>query len=337
MSVATENGPGEFPAFMWGNRKYKYDGKHLGTGNRCGHSPDKLALSRLSLPQTKSGFRVRVLDKLISRVQAYFADPASVPLLAYLGGKTNSDGSPRQNRSESREAEILILCAIFAALDLKSLRVGTYTLRGEFKNLSFDELARRCGLTRERANPKDPLDTEQVACSRFWRGVAKLKKAGVIEVFEQYEETEDGMRGRPAIKTVSQKFLRVLGGFTKAAMKSARTKASQKVASYLNGAALVGVLSKDEEDQLAHDIRSERARKQIRTAPVRKNQFPGNVAPDNSTESLKNDYDAYVSAFMAKVEAELGSKIRGVAETQRLFFKHGGLSVAEWRRRRFGD
>lgn len=334
MSVATANGPDDSPALMWGNRKYEFDGTHLRTGNRCGHRPDKLALDRLSLPQTKTGFRIRVLDRLIEKAQAYFADPASVPLLAYLSGKKNSDGSPRQNRSETREAEILILCAIFAALDLKSLRVGNYTIRGEFKNLSFNELARRSGLTRPEANPNDPEQIEHVACSRFWRGIHKLKTAGVIDVFEQYEVTEEGMRGRPAIKTVSQKFLRLLGGYTKAAMESARKKASRKVSEFLGGAALVGIQSKDEEEQLTRDLQSERVHKQLSTKPVRKNQFPASVDPDNSTESLKGDYDAYVKAFKLKIEAQLGRKLVGT-ENVTLFAKYGGLTGTEWRRRRF--
>jgi len=323
--------PAPAPILRWGKRAYGYHGSNLGTGNRCNHDPESLAVMRLALPSTKDGFRVKILDTLIKKAQAYFLDPESVPLLAYLDKKKNRDGSYRQNRSEGREAQSLVMCAIFAALDLKSLRVGTYTLRGEFKNLSFDELARRCGLTKP---SKDPAQPEPVASSRFWRAIAWLKRAGVIEVFEQYEETTDGKRGRPAIKTVSQAFIRTLGKFTRNALKTARDKAHQKVTKFLNGAVLGGVLSKAEDEQLTHELQQEAMRKQMRQTPTLKNQRPKTVPRDNDTTALKNDYKAYTVALMERISSGLGRPVRGLAESQRLFKEFGGLSEPEWLLRR---
>lgn len=321
-------------SLSWGLVPYKYPGLYLGSGNRCGHDPQNFAADRLALPDVAGGHRLQIISKLLKRAEAYFTDPASVPLLAYLPGcKKNRDGSPRQNRSEGREAQALILSAIIAATDFKSLRVGSYTVRGEFCNVSFDELARQVSLTRIKKDPQNPQTTEQVASSRFWRGVAWLKRAGVIEIYEQFEETPDGKRGRPAIKTVSEKFLRRLGGLTKAAMKTIRNKASQKVAKFLTGAVQSGVQSQEEAEQLDNDIRSERMRKQMSTKPVAKNQFPKEVVRDNSADSLQGDYEAYVQQIYAQIAEELGRPLRG-AEGMRLFAKHGGLSADDWGRRR---
>jgi len=318
---------------VWGRSTYPHPGLHLGSGNRCGHDPQRLAVERLALPEVNGGHRLQIITKLLKRAEEYFADPASVPLLAYLSGKKNRDGSPRQNRSECRETESLIMSGIIAALDFKSLRVGTYTTRGEFRNVSFDEIAQRVGLTRVKKDPENPANAELVASSRFWRGVTNLKRAGVIEVYEQYEETPEGRRGRPAIKTVSEKFLRRLGGLTKAAMKAARNKASQKVANYLMGAMKSGVQSQEEAKELDDDLRSARMNKVFFPEPSRKNQFPKEVQRDNSADSRPDDYKAYVQQVFAQIAVALGRPLRG-AEGMRLFAQHGGLSSDEWGRRR---
>ena len=320
-------------ALVWGRSTYPHPGLHLGSGNRCGHDPQRLAADRLALPEVSGGYRLQIITKLLKRAETYFADPASVPLLAYLAGKTNRDGSPRQNRSEGREAQALVLSAIIAATDFKSLRVGTYTARGEFCNVQFDEIARRCGLTRIQKDPQDPSKTELVASSRFWRAVAWLKRAGVIEVYEQYEETTEGKRGRPAIKTVSEKFLRVLGSLTKAAMKSIRTKASHKVAKYLNGAVQSGVQSLDEVEQLEAEVRSARTHKELFPRPALKNQFPKEVVRDNGSDSLKADYQVFVDQVYAAMAEALGRQPRGMEGTK-LFAQHGGLKFDDWARRR---
>lgn len=313
----------------WGRTLYPYPGEYLGTGNRCGHDPARLATDRLSLPEVKNGHRVRVIDRLIKRAQEYFADPASVPLLTYLDKKKNRDGSYRQNRSEGREAQSLVMSAIFAAIDLKSLRVGNYTQRGDFYNLSFFEIASRCSMLVPSKDPENPL----MICSRFWRAVKWLKRAKVIEVYEQYEETPDGKRGRPAIKTVSEKFIRALGGFTKAALKNARDKSSRKVAKYRAGATLAGVQGVEEAQKLADEIRSEQTHKALFPKPAAKNQFPKQVERDNSADSVVGDYTAYVTAMYAEIAEKIGRPLRGL-EGAKLFTQHGGLTEQQWLRRR---
>lgn len=312
------------PPRKWGRHLYKHPGVFLGTGNRCGHNPDELAADRLALPPVHGGFRVKALEELIERLRSYFFDPAAFPLLSYLTKKKNRDGSYRQNRSEGREAQFLVGAAIFAALDLKSLRVGTYTVRGEFKHLSFDELARRSGLTMPSKKAGEP----PVASSRFWRAVAWLKRAGLIKVYEQYEETTDGMRGRPAIKTIDAKFIRQLGRFTQAAFKRMRDKSSQAVGRWLAEAELAGVQSKDEADDLAQQIRSKRTRDELFPKPAIKNQVPADVARDDSAEAMKAAYQQHVAVIYARM-AEAGKRVGG-KDGMRLFREFGGMTESEW-------
>ena len=134
------------PSIMWGRLPYKYSGENLGTGNRCGHDPLKLAVNRLDLHQPAGGNWPRLIQAGIKRIQDYFSDAAALPPLAHLSKKTNQDGTPRQNRSEAREGHALVLSVIFTYLDLKSLRVGHFTNTGAFVSISFLDIARRCGL-----------------------------------------------------------------------------------------------------------------------------------------------------------------------------------------------
>lgn len=318
---------------MWGKSAYSYPGKFLGSGNRCGHDPARFSAERLALPETKSGHRLSILQKLIDRVQGYFLDPASIPLLAYREDKKKHDGSYRQNRSEAREAHGLVASTIIADLDLKSLRVGNYAPNGEFRCTSFDELARRCGLTKPAAIATD----KPVANSRFWRCVAQLKRAGMFEVFEQYEETPDGKRGRPAIKVVSEKFLRVLGGITKDAMGAARKKATKAVAKFIAGAVVGGIQSKDEQDELSAQVRSQRTRKTLFPKPVIKNLSPGVsspvgvLEPDNSL--LLESWKAHSEQVYAAMAEALGRRPT-LAESRTRYAEFGGLTTEEWSARR---
>jgi hypothetical protein len=317
---------------MWGKCAYSFPGKFLGSGNRCGHDPHRLAAERLALPETKSGFRIKLLTQLIEKVQAYFANPASLPLLAYREGKTNQDGSPRQNRSEAREGHALVMTTIIADLDLKSLRVGNYAPNGEFRPTPFDELARRCGMTKP---SKDPAQPKPVASSRFWRHVSQLKRAGAFTVHEQYEETPDGKRGRPAIKVVSEKFLQVLGGITKAAMARARKKSSDDIAEYIGGAVAAGILPKAEHDKLSSEVRSKRVKDQLFPKPAVKNLgkavAAANLAP--SDDLLLDSWKAHAEQVNARIAEALGRR-PSLVEGRALFADYGGISEPEWSARR---
>lgn len=330
MSVATAIGPDDSPVFMWGRREYQYAGKYLGTGNRCGHDPQRLAADRLALPPVAGGHRLKVIDSLIEKAHAYFADPASMPLLAYLGGKTNRDGTPRQNRSEGREAHSLILSAILCQTDLASLRVGRPLLGGGFRNASFDEIARTCGLTEPSEDPNLP----PVASSRFRRGVEWLKRAGAIEVFEQYEETPDGKRGRPAIKTVSQNFLMVLGRISKLAMKRYRDKAYKRAQQWRNSAVQSGVQVDDEYNEATWQIESARVQKEMFPKPKIKNQMPRTVRAVTGQQALSDEWASYQDMIKAQImQQHDGVLPRSKAYTD-AYRKAGGLQYSDWLSRR---
>ena len=318
-------------AIMWGRTPYPFPGQNLGTGNRCGHNPELLASDRLNLPTVADGHRLKIVTDLIEKAREYFFDPASVPLLAYVSDKKNLDGSPRQNRSEGREAQSLVWSAIVCVMDYSSLRVGQPKKNGTFRNYTFDEIARMCGLTEPGANPGDL----PVACSRFRRAVEVFKKAGAIEVFEQYEETPDGMRGRPAIKTVSEKFLMSMGRISKVALDRVRKKASKSLRDWRNGAVQSGVQTDDEYKKVTAQVRSKQVKKGLFPKPAIKNQQPKDVVPDNSHEAVDGDWSAYVAMIQTRVLAQNeGVAVTGIRAYSEAYAKAGGLSKSEWLSRR---
>lgn len=323
-------------ALLWGCRPYIHPGENRGSGNRCGHDPEKLAEDRLALPPIKGEYRPSVITKIMKRAVQFFYDPEVMPLIGFhRGGKKNKDGSWRQVRSENREAVALVYNAIAAAVDLASLRVGTYTPSGAFKNLDFDELARRCGLT---CLSKDPNDPRPVANSRFYRAIQWLKKAGAIEIFEQYEEKENGdKRARPAIKTLSAKFLRRLGRITGGELKKARKNAYDRVVKFLGKASKFGIMLDSERDKLDEELLSAGVNKALfgkKTArnlePGRNHQLTTDVA--NGFDVLKASYDAYCAGVDARIEQKLGRKPKG-AEHTRLAAQCGWLTWDAWLKR----
>lgn len=315
----------------WGLKEYKHPGLYLGSGNRCGHDPQRLASDRLALKPVKNDQRLKLIDHLIDKAKTYFADPASVPLLTYLKKKKNKDGSYRQNRSEGREAQALILAAIYSVTDLASLRVGRPLRNGSFRNYTFDEIAAMCGLVESSDDPTLP----PVACSRFRRGVAWLKKAGAIKVFEQYDETADGKRGRPAIKTVSAQFIMHLGKVSKLALDRVRKKASTKLGEWRNKAIEGGLQTQDEYDQVSAALLSERTKASLFPGKPRKNQAPKTVAPDNGLDQLGNDWEAYQAMMKEKVCALNGGTVpQGFRAYGTAYMAAGGLNEREWRIRR---
>lgn len=193
-------------ALMWGRSKYRHPGRWWGTGNRCGHDPEKGEFERYQAPEFKKKMP-SVMAKLLDGVDQYFASPGILPTLSNLSGKANADGNPRCNRSEARAAEVLVLKAIITHLEFATLRVGTPTRDGGFIPRSCAELAKVSGLVKAGTEGDRPEPSQ-----RFWRAFRRLKIAGAFTVHRQYETREDGSkRARPAIKAVSMHFLVALG------------------------------------------------------------------------------------------------------------------------------
>ncbi|WP_438403849.1 plasmid replication protein repA, partial [Aeromonas veronii] len=168
------------------------------------------------------------IQTLIDKVRDYYAKPSLLPTLANLSGKINKlSGKPRQNRSEAREAESLVMQAILSRTDFASLRVGTPLPDGRFIHRTMVEIATIAGMV-EDAIDKETKQLVKRPTQRFWRAIRRLKVAGAIDIHQQYETKEDGaIRARPGIKTVNQHFLVALGRISYEKLKAFRTHCSK--------------------------------------------------------------------------------------------------------------
>lgn len=329
------------PSIMWGRMPYKYSGVNLGTGNRCGHDPHTLAVDRLDLHQPAGGNWPRLIQAGINRIQSYFSNAGALEPLAYLSKKRNQDGQPRQNRSEAREAQALVLSVIFTYLDLKSLRVGHYTNTGDFVNISFLDISRRCGMTcqikaRDDAGQVIMGQFKEVPTSRFWRTVRDLKKAGAIKVYEQYEEKDAGKRALAAIKTFSKKFLAVIAGWPLSRVEKACKKASQRVGGFMWNAVNAGVENVNQRKALIKDIQSANVKRELFGEATTKNQRPMVAGARESVEaSLRQEYAEHEAKVMASMTAALGRTPRTL-EHLKIQVQHGHLSYEDFVRRKLG-
>ena len=157
------------------------------TGNRCGHDP---AAPRWFEPPPQHAARPKILLQLQARVRAYFDDPKVLPSL------NAANGSPRQQRSERREACLDLLGALVHYLDLATLRVGIPQADGSIQGLSLAFLAEKAGLGRRRAE----------------RASRDLRRAGLIHVYPRAHKTgDDHYRGLPAIRGVPEALFQVFG------------------------------------------------------------------------------------------------------------------------------
>jgi hypothetical protein len=148
-------------------------------GNFCGHQPDapRLELVKPSTDKT----RPKILAELQSRVRQYYRSPRYIPSL------NAANGSRRQQRSERREACLLLLNAILEFTDLASLRCGVPTSAG-FISLTLDYLVQYTGMNMRRAE----------------RAMADLKRANLLTVSQPRQLQDDGSwRGLAAVKAVN--------------------------------------------------------------------------------------------------------------------------------------
>lgn len=214
------------PSIMWGRTPYPYHGANLGTGNRCGHNPDKPEFHLFSEPEWSASIP-HVMRKLIEAAKGYYFAPLStLPTLANLNGRRNKSGEPRKNRSEARAAEVLVMRAILYMTDYASLRVGTPKADGRFVSRSCVELARVAGLLKAKDDPSEPDEPSP----RFWRAFGRLRLAGAFDIYLQYEEKEDGSkRARTAIKRVNLNFLIALGAVSFEQLKKFRTNRANDI------------------------------------------------------------------------------------------------------------
>lgn len=158
-------------------------------GNFCGHQTDSPRLD-LTRPET-SKRRPGILIELQERIRRYYASPNVLPSLR----NAHKSKQGRQQRSERREACLLLQAAILEHTDLVSLRCGVPTPSG-FISLTLPYLVKLTGLHPRRAE----------------RAMADLKTAKMITVSQPRQLKEDGTwRGLAAVKAVNKLLFTAFG------------------------------------------------------------------------------------------------------------------------------
>ena len=159
-------------------------------GNRCDHDPTRPILLGINdpFPKGKGGFPL-LLHKAIERTQTYFDRPGLLPSLNL------ANGSPRQQRSERREACIQVLSSILYRLNITTLCVGIPTTSG-FVNLSVATLGKQTTLGEKRVD----------------RALQDLKRSGILTISQPRCQKKDGTwMGQVAVKAVSRSLFKALG------------------------------------------------------------------------------------------------------------------------------
>lgn len=146
-----------------------------------------------------------LICKVIERLPQYFKSPERIPRL------NSANKSKRQQRSERREACIVVMAAILRYTDLVSLRVGIPTKKG-FTSLSYHSLRKNTHLGEK----------------RFQRAMIDLKAAGLITVSQPRELLESGKWiGLSAVKAVSKDIFELFGLLEW--LKKERDKATERL------------------------------------------------------------------------------------------------------------
>ncbi|WP_164707471.1 hypothetical protein [Metapseudomonas otitidis] len=150
--------------------------------------------------------RPKILQRLQEEVRQYYRSPSRLPSL------NAANRSKRQQRSERREACILLLNAILEFTDLTSLRCGVPTSTG-FQSLTLAFLARYTGMGERRME----------------RAIADLKFANILTVAQPRQLQEDGSyRGLAAVKAVNSLLFGAFGLLKW--LKHERERASERLA-----------------------------------------------------------------------------------------------------------
>lgn len=162
-----------------------------------------------------------MIKQAMSDAVRYYWEPEIIPTLyklpifrrsAMMTLEEVNKAEFHHNRSERRQAQVRVIQALIARLDLGTLKVGTPLPDGTFRYRSFEEIRQLSELT----------------LSRFKRAIADLKAARLIDVTEVRVQNADGdYRSRPAIKSISMQLLLSLG-ISIRSLESARSYAREK-------------------------------------------------------------------------------------------------------------
>ena len=185
MTEGTQEGASRRPA----RKKRPYVDRVNHGGNFCGHQTDSPRLDLIRPESSKR--RPGILIELQERMRRYYASPNVLPSLR----NAHKSKQGRQQRSERREACLVMQAAILEHTDLVSLRCGVPTPSG-FMSLTLPYLVKLTGLHPRRAE----------------RAMADLKTANLITVSQPRQLKEDGSwRGLAAVKAVNKLLFTVFG------------------------------------------------------------------------------------------------------------------------------
>lgn len=175
--------------------------KNRHTGNRCGHEIDNPSFYTL-----KEGSKNRPLcnQEGMKKLEGYYSNPKLLPMLnaaRYLEKgskrKLKQNGRHVQQRSERRNAIVLMAQVMLSCLDIKTMRVlGKKPAKdGTVEGITMEELAKRANITLSRAE----------------EAIKDMVLAGYVKVFPRCEQTDGVYKGYPAIRTVSGFLFKELG------------------------------------------------------------------------------------------------------------------------------
>lgn len=186
----------------------------IATGNRCGHNS---AAPRWFGPPPAHAPRPAILRRFNQAVRRYYPHPRAT--LPELNG---ANGSPRQQRSERREACLALLGALVHYLDLPTLRVGIPQSDGAMAGIPMHSttwpsgtrtigLAERAGLSLRRAE----------------RALRDLVRAGLAAVHPRCHKLDEvHYQGFAAIRTLTPRLFAAFG--LDAWLAHERRKASER-------------------------------------------------------------------------------------------------------------
>jgi len=176
-------------------------------GNFCGHDPlcPRLTLARPA--KTGKDGIPRILTLCSERLKGYYHNPRLI-----IPSLDLANGSQRQQRSERREACLLLLMALLKYTDLASLRVGIPTQDG-FLSLTVGYIAKQTGMTLKRVE----------------RALADLKTSGLVTLSQPRKRLPDGSwKGLAAVKAISRHLFALFG--LGRMLQRERDKASRRLA-----------------------------------------------------------------------------------------------------------
>lgn len=175
-------------------------------GNFCGHDPLSPRFELVKQAKKGKGGLPRVLTLCMERITCYFHRPRKV-----LPSLDLANGSDRQQRSERREACVILLVVLLKRTDLVSLRVGIPTCDG-FMSYTVDYIARETGMSLKRVE----------------RALADLRAAGIITISQPRQLLPDGSwKGLASVKAISKHLFSAFG--LGSMLQKERDKASKRL------------------------------------------------------------------------------------------------------------